>query len=66
MAQWREYDGRPLCELADVRLICEAFFGHSDMVETDFGYTVVWLGDGFREKVDEITLALALPYRTEI
>ena len=52
--------------LTDVRLICKAFFGHSDMVETDFGYTVVWLGDGFREKVDEITLALALPYGTEI
>ena len=52
--------------LADVRMICEAFFGHSDMVETDGGYTIVWLGDGFREKVDEITLALALPAGTKL
>ena len=52
--------------LADVRMICDAFFGHHTMVDTDWGYTVVWLGDGFREKVDEISLALALPAGTEI
>ncbi len=52
--------------LADVRMICEAFFGHADMVETDYGYTIVWLGDGFRESVDEVTLALALPAGTDM
>lgn len=52
--------------LADVRMICDAFFGHHDMVETDWGYIIVWLGDGFREKVDEITLSLALPYGTTL
>lgn len=52
--------------LADVRMICDAFYGHHDMVDTDFGYTIVWLGDGFREYVDEISLAFALPAGTKL
>lgn len=53
--------------LGDVRMICEAFFGRTDMVEADYGYTMVWLGVcAFRDAVDESLLALALPYGTEL
>lgn len=52
--------------LADVQMICRAFYGHDSMVETGYGYTIVWLGDGFMENVNEVTLALALPYGTKL
>lgn len=50
--------------VADVRMICEAFFGNSDMVEVDWGVTCVWLGENFLPEVDEITLQFALPHGT--
>lgn len=46
----------------DVRMICEAFYGHSRMVETGWGYTTVYLDEEpFLEKADETLLPLSLP-----
>ena len=51
--------------VADVQMICEAFFGKTNMVETGYGYTTVWINEEpFLPEVDEMTLEFALPYGT--
>ena len=46
----------------DVRMICEALYGRSSMVETGWSYTTVYLDEApFLEDVDETLLSLALP-----
>ncbi len=53
--------------LNDVKIICEAFYGLSSMVETGWGYTTVYLDEeSFLEKVDETLLSLALPKNTRL
>lgn len=52
--------------VSDVSMIAEAFFGTSDIVETDWGYTIMWLSVEFLPEVNESLLALALPAGTEI
>lgn len=53
--------------LADVRMICEAFYGQAGMIEVNWGYTIVWLGEAnFLPEVDEKKLYLALPYGTKL
>jgi hypothetical protein len=48
--------------LSDVKMICEAFYGRSSMVETGWGYTTVYLDEGsFLDKVDGTLISLALP-----
>ena len=48
--------------LNDVKMICEAFYGRSTMVETGWGYTTIYLDEGtFLDKVDGTLLSLALP-----
>jgi hypothetical protein len=49
--------------MADVRMICEAFFGTFSPMDEDCGYTVVWLGTPFLSEVNEQLLAMALPAR---
>ena len=46
----------------DVKMIAEAFYGLGNAdVETDWGYTTIWLSEDFLDEVGEFTLALALP-----
>lgn len=53
--------------VADVRTICEAFYGHSRMVDTDFGCTTVYFTDFcFAPAVNETLLAMALPHGTKL
>ncbi len=52
--------------IADVQTICKAFYGHSEMVESAYGYTIVWLGSEFLPEVDEQTLRFALPSDTKL
>lgn len=47
--------------MADVRMICEAFFGTFSPLDEDGGYTVVWLGMPFLKEVNEQLLNMALP-----
>ncbi len=47
--------------MADVRMICEAFFGTFSPLDEDWGYTVVWLGTPFLKEVNEQLLNMALP-----
>ena len=47
--------------MADVSMICEAFFGTSSPLDEDWGYTVVWLGTPFLKEVNEQLLNMALP-----
>lgn len=48
--------------LNDVKMICEAFYGRSTMVETGWGYTTIYLDEGtFLDEVDGTLLSLALP-----
>lgn len=47
--------------MADVRMICEAFFGTFSPLDEDWGYTVVWLGMPFLKEVNEQLLNMALP-----
>ena len=49
--------------VADVRMICEAFFGTFSPLDEDFGYTVVWLQVPFLHEVNEQLLRMALPMR---
>lgn len=49
--------------MADVRMICEAFFGTFSPLDEDWGCTVVWLGTPFLHEVNEQLLAMALPAR---
>ena len=53
--------------VADVRMICEAFYGTSCMVDTDWGCTTVWKDNVVMQSdVDELLLSLALPYGTKL
>lgn len=47
--------------MADVRMICEAFFGTFSPLDEDWGYTVVRLGMPFLKEVNEQLLNMALP-----
>jgi hypothetical protein len=48
---------------SDVRMICEAFYGTDEMVDVDFGYTIVYLDEvKFLPKVNEELLYMALPH----
>jgi len=47
--------------MADVRMICEAFFGTFSPLDEDCGYTVVWLGTPFLPEVNVGLLNMALP-----
>ena len=47
--------------MADVRMICEAFFGTFSPLDEDWGYTVVWLGMPYLSEVNESLLNMALP-----
>jgi hypothetical protein len=47
--------------MADVRMICEAFFGTFSPLDEDWGYTVVWLGMPFLHEVNVPLLNTALP-----
>lgn len=51
--------------LADVRMICEAFFGTCTPLDADddWGYTVVYLDMPFLLEVNEQLLSMALPYK---
>ena len=49
--------------MADVMMICEAFFGTFSLIDEDCGYTVVWLDTPFKQEVDEQLLNMALPVR---
>lgn len=46
--------------MADVRMICKAFFGTFSPIDEDRGYTVVWLGTPFLSEVNEQLLNMAL------
>ena len=55
--------------ISDVQMILESFYGRSDMIEVEWGYVIVWMEDMmYRNKndVDMRTLALALPYGTNL
>ncbi len=47
--------------LADVRMICEAFFGSFVPLDEEWGYTVVNLCMPFLREVNEPLLSMALP-----
>jgi len=47
--------------MADVRMICEAFFGTFSPLDEDWGYTVVWLHVPFLHEVNVSLLNSALP-----
>lgn len=47
--------------MADVRMICEAFFGTFSPLDEDWGYTVVWLQVPFLPEVNTQLLNMALP-----
>lgn len=47
--------------LADVRMICEAFFGSFSPLDEDCGYTVVWLQVPYLKEVNVQMLNMALP-----
>lgn len=51
----------PVC--ADVRTICEAFFGTFSPIDSDWGYTTVWLTVPFLREVNVPLLNSALPVR---
>lgn len=52
---------------ADVRLICEAFFGSASMVEVGWGFTTVFFDEKpLLSNVNEQKLALALPAGTKL
>lgn len=52
---------------SDVRMICEAFYGTDEMVDVDFGYTIVYLDEvKFLPEVNEELLYMALPYGEKI
>ena len=46
---------------SDVRMICEAFFGSFSPLDSDWGYTVVWLGMPFLPEANVQLLNMALP-----
>lgn len=49
--------------VSDVRMICEAFYGSSCMVEVGWGYTNVFCdATEMLSEVDEKLLRMALPY----
>lgn len=54
--------------ICDVRMICEAFFGHSDAVEVchDVNCITIWLCYEYQPVVDEQTMYMALPYGTKL
>lgn len=47
--------------VADVRMICEAFYGTFSPLDTDWGYTTVYLGMPFLPEVNVQLLNMALP-----
>ncbi len=52
--------------VADVRSICDAFFGNHNMIDVDWGYTNVYLDEGeFLPKVNTTVLMMALPHGTK-
>ena len=54
--------------ISDVRMICEAFFGKTTMVEVidDFCITIYMYEEKLLKQVNEDLLVLALPYGTKI
>ena len=49
--------------VSDVKMICEAFYGSSSMVEVGWGYTNVFCDAAeMLSEVDETLLRMALPY----
>lgn len=55
--------------VCDVRMIAEAFFGRTDIIEVDtsWGWTIVWLEEfmwGNKSEVNMSLCAMALPYGT--
>lgn len=46
---------------ADVKAICEAFYGRTDMLSVGWGFTTVYLEPMEKRDVDEILLSMALP-----
>ncbi len=53
--------------VADIQMICKAFFGKTSMVETGWGYTTVYLDEAeMLPEVDALRLRLALPHGTRI
>lgn len=54
--------------LCDVRMILDAFYNRHDNIETDWGFTIVWL-DEEMDTDNDVNLslcALALPYGTDL
>lgn len=53
--------------VADIRIICRAFCGEANIVETGWGYTTIYLDEAvFLPEVDMQSLSLALPHGTTI
>ena len=55
--------------ICDVHLILDAFFGHHDAAEScGWGTITIWLDEAMDSDrdVDDVTLALALPYGTKL
>ncbi len=73
LCDWSEYDlqiaikSESVPVVADVRMICEAFYGNSSMVEVGWGYTNVYEDAAtMLPEVDVQKLRLALPRGTEL
>lgn len=73
LCDWSEYDRQIAIKsesvpvVADVRMICEAFYGNSSMVEVGWGYTNVYEDEApMLSEVDGQKLRLALPHGTEL
>lgn len=52
--------------VADVKLICEAFYGNASMVDSEWGTTVYLDEADFLKRVNERLLYLALPFGTHL
>ena len=56
--------------ICDVHMILDAFYGNHDAVENSgWGSITIWLDESMvnnKRDVDEMTLALALPYGTKL
>lgn len=54
--------------ISDVRMICEAFFGKTSMIEVidDFCITIYMYEEKLQKQVNEDLLQIALPYGTKL
>ena len=54
--------------ICDVHMILDAFYGNHDAAECGYECITIWMDESMNSKkdVDELTLALALPYGTKL